>query len=105
MIPSTFRIARTLLSRIEDESTGRLLLDSCDVPIPDDRVAEAAATDKEIGTIADRHPLVDGAQPMTLDGAEQLLGRTWRAALSVIGADGLPPTLRAGARVTHTNTR
>jgi len=96
MIPSTFRIARTLLSRIEDESTGRLLLDSCDVPIPDDRVAEAEATAKEIGTIADRYPLVDGAQPMTLDGAEQLLGRTWWAALSVIGADGLPPTAVAG---------
>jgi acetylornithine deacetylase/succinyl-diaminopimelate desuccinylase-like protein len=96
MIPSTFRIARALLSRIEDEATGRVLLDTCDVTIPDDRVAEAEATAKEIGTIADRYPLVDGAQPMTPDGAEQLLGRTWRAALSVIGADGLPPTAVAG---------
>jgi acetylornithine deacetylase/succinyl-diaminopimelate desuccinylase-like protein len=96
MIPSTFRIARMLLSRIEDETTGRVLLDTCDVAIPDDRVAEAEATAKEIGTIADRYPFVDGAQPMTPDGAEQLLGRTWRAALSVIGADGLPPTAVAG---------
>jgi acetylornithine deacetylase/succinyl-diaminopimelate desuccinylase-like protein len=96
MIPSTFRIARTLLSRIEDEATGRVLLDSCDVSIPDDRVAEAKATAEEIGTIADRYPLVDGAHPMTPDGAEQLLGRTWHAALSVIGADGLPPTAAAG---------
>ena len=37
MIPSTFRIARVLLSRIEDEATGRVLLDTCDVTIPDDR--------------------------------------------------------------------
>ena len=96
MIPSTFRIARALLSRIEDEVTGRVLLDTCDVAIPDDRVAEAEATAKEIGTIADRYPLVDGAQPMTPDGGEQLLGRTWRAAMSVIGADGLPPTAVAG---------
>jgi len=96
MIPSTFRIARMLLSRIEDEATGRVLLETCDVAIPDDRVAEAEATAKEIGTIADRYPFVDGAQPMTPDGAEQLLGRTWRAALSVIGADGLPPTAVAG---------
>ncbi|HEX6657347.1 MAG TPA: M20/M25/M40 family metallo-hydrolase [Ilumatobacter sp.] len=96
MIPSTFRIARMLLSRIEDEATGRVLLDTCDVAIPYDRVAEAEATAKEIGTIADRYPFVDGAQPMTPDGAEQLLGRTWRAALSVIGADGLPPTAVAG---------
>ena len=96
MIPSTFRIVRMLLSRIEDETTGRVLLDTCEVAIPDDRVAEADATAKEIGTIADRYPFVDGAQPMTPDGAEQLLGRTWRAALSVIGADGLPPTAVAG---------
>ena len=96
MIPSTFRIARMLLSRIEDEATGRVLLDTCDVAIPADRVAEAEATADEIGTIADRYPFVDGAQPMTPDGAEQLLGRTWRAALSVIGADGLPPTAVAG---------
>ena len=96
MIPSTFRIARMLLSRIEDEATGRLLLDSCDVPIPEDRVAEAEATAEEIGAIADCYPFVDGAQPMTPDGTEQLLGRTWRAALSVIGADGLPPTAAAG---------
>ena len=96
MIASTFRIARMLLSRIEDEATGRVLLDTCDVTIPDDRVAEAEATAKEIGTIADRYPFVEGAQPMTPDGAEQLLGRTWRAALSVIGADGLPPTAVAG---------
>ncbi len=96
MIASSFRIARILLSRIEDEATGRLLLDSCDVSVPDDRLAEAEATAEEIGTIADRYPLVDGARPMTTDGAEQLLGRTWRAALSVIGADGLPPTAVAG---------
>ena len=30
------------------------------------------------------------------DPAEQLLARTWRATLSVVGADGLPPTERAG---------
>ena len=96
MIPSTFRIARALLSRVEDEATGRVLLDTCDVAVPDDRVAEAEATAKEIGTIADRYPFVDGARPMTPDGAEQLLARTWRAALSVIGADGLPPTPVAG---------
>ena len=96
MIASTFRIARMLLSRIEDEATGRILLDSCNVTIPADRVAEAEATAEEIGTIADRYPFVHGAKPMTHDGAEQLLGRTWRAALSVIGADGLPPTAVAG---------
>jgi acetylornithine deacetylase/succinyl-diaminopimelate desuccinylase-like protein len=96
MVPSTFRIARSLLSRIEDESTGRVLLDSCDLPAPADRVAQAHATAAEIGAIADRYPFVRGAGPTTADPAEQLLVRTWRAALSVTGADGLPPIAIAG---------
>ena len=96
MVPSTFRIARSLLSRIEDESDGRVLLSSCTIEIPADRVAEARATADEIGTIADEYPFVEGAGPTTPDGAEQLLARTWRAALSIVGADGLPPTSRAG---------
>ena len=96
MVPSTFRIARSLLSRIEDESTGRILIDAADVEIPDDRRAQAEATADEIGRIADHYPFVDGARPTSDDPAEQLLSRTWRAALSVVGADGLPPTARAG---------
>jgi acetylornithine deacetylase/succinyl-diaminopimelate desuccinylase-like protein len=96
MVPSTFRIARTLLSRIEDEATGRILLPELSVDIPPDRVDQARATAAEIGRIADRYPFVDGARPTTDDAAEQLLARTWRAALSVTGADGLPPTALAG---------
>jgi acetylornithine deacetylase/succinyl-diaminopimelate desuccinylase-like protein len=96
MVPSTFRIARSLLSRIEDESDGRVLLDAADISIPDERLAQARATGDEIGPIADRYPFVDGAGPTSSDPAEQLLARTWRAALSVVGADGLPPTGRAG---------
>jgi acetylornithine deacetylase/succinyl-diaminopimelate desuccinylase-like protein len=96
MVPSSFRIARSLLSRIEDERTGAILLESANVEIPADRLAEAAATADEIGTIADRYPFVDGAGPTTAEGAEQLLARTWRPALSVVGADGLPPSGSAG---------
>jgi acetylornithine deacetylase/succinyl-diaminopimelate desuccinylase-like protein len=96
MVPSSFRIARSLLSRIEDERTGEVLLDSCRVDVPTERVEQASATAEEIGAIADRYPFVDGARPTTPEGGEQLLARTWRAALSVVGADGLPPTGRAG---------
>jgi acetylornithine deacetylase/succinyl-diaminopimelate desuccinylase-like protein len=96
MVPSTFRIARLLLDRIEDASTGTMLLPELTVEIPPDRIAEAAATAAEIGAIADQYPFVDGAGPTTADPAEQLLARTWRPALSVVGADGLPPTDRAG---------
>ena len=96
MVPSTFRIVRSLLSRVEHEETGEVTLPAATVPIPADRRAQAAATAAEIGAIADRYPFVDGAGPTTSDATEQLLARTWRAALSVVGADGLPPTGRAG---------
>ena len=96
LVPSTFRIARTLLDRVEDASTGAIRLPELYVPIPADRVAEAAATASEIGRIGDHYPFVDGARPTTVDATEQLLWRTWEPTLSVVGADGLPPVARAG---------
>jgi acetylornithine deacetylase/succinyl-diaminopimelate desuccinylase-like protein len=96
MVPSTFRIARSLLSRIEDERTGEVLLAAATVEIPEDRVAQAKQTAAEIGRIGDHYPFVDGAGPTSDDPTEQLLARTWRATLSVVGAEGLPPIARAG---------
>jgi acetylornithine deacetylase/succinyl-diaminopimelate desuccinylase-like protein len=96
LVPSTFRIARSLLSRIEDEHTGRVLLPELAVDIPADRLAQAEETADEIGAIAERYPFVAGARPTTADPVQQLLERTWRSAVSVVGAGGLPPIERAG---------
>jgi acetylornithine deacetylase/succinyl-diaminopimelate desuccinylase-like protein len=96
LVPSTFRIARSLLSRVEDELTGRVLLPGLHVDIPAERVRQARETAELVGPIAEHYPFVDGAGPTTDDAAEQLLARTWRPALSVVGAGGLPPIERAG---------
>ncbi|MDX2378448.1 MAG: M20/M25/M40 family metallo-hydrolase [Acidimicrobiia bacterium] len=96
MVPSSFRIARTLLDRIEDPATGRILLPEVHAETPADRIAEAEGTAGEIGAIADHYSFVDGAGPSTADPAGQLLARTWEPTLSVVGADGFPPTSRAG---------
>lgn len=96
VVPSSFRILRQLLDRVEDSSTGAIRLAALDVDIPPARIAEAEATAAEIGAIADGHPFVEGAGPTTDDPVEQLVARTWRPTLSVVGADGLPPTSRAG---------
>jgi acetylornithine deacetylase/succinyl-diaminopimelate desuccinylase-like protein len=97
VVPSTFRIARQLLDRIEDVSSGTVLLDSAAVSVPGYRAAEAQAVADAMGADAfEQIPLVEGARLVQEDVAEQLLARTWAASLSVIGADGLPATGHAG---------
>nr|WP_241432211.1 M20/M25/M40 family metallo-hydrolase [Ilumatobacter nonamiensis] len=96
MVPSSFRIIRQLIERVEDSVTGEILVPELHTEIPTGRAAEAASTAAEIGALADHYPFVEGARPATDDPTDQLLARTWRPTLSTVGADGLPPTNRAG---------
>lgn len=97
VVPSSFRIARLLLDRVEDAATGEILVPELHVEIPDDRVRQAQDTAAEFDEpIAAHFPFVDGARPMVDDPAEQLLNRTWRPTLSIVGAEGLPPVGYAG---------
>jgi acetylornithine deacetylase/succinyl-diaminopimelate desuccinylase-like protein len=95
VVPSSFRIVRELLDRIEDSFDGRMLLPELRVEIPPDRRAQAVDTAAEFPAAA-HFPFVAGAVPMVADRAEQLLARTWYAALSVTGVDGIPPVESAG---------
>ena len=96
LVPSSFRLARILLDRIEDSASGRVLLDSAHVEIPAHRVAEARAMAELLGGTGEDFGLIGELQLMQEDPAEGLLARTWRPALSVVGADGLPPAASAG---------
>ncbi len=97
IVPSSFRIARQLLSRVEDEATGRILVDGLHVPIPDARKAQAQAAADAIGeAVWSKFPWVDGVLPMGVDGADRVLQRTWRPTLSVTGVEGIPPLGNAG---------
>ena len=97
IVPSSFRIMRQLLDRIEDASTGRVLVAEMSTDIPDDRLVEAQQTASEMPEPASAHYRWAGStRPMTADPAEQLLARTWRPTLSVIGSSGFPPFDRAG---------
>ena len=95
VVPSSFRIARQLLDRIEDSTTGRMLLDELHVDIHADRVDQAHSTAAQF-SIEGHYPWAGSTGPMSVGTAEQLLARTWRPTLSVTGAGGLPPTGRAG---------
>jgi acetylornithine deacetylase/succinyl-diaminopimelate desuccinylase-like protein len=97
LVPSSFRIARALLSRVEDEATGRVLLPELHVDIPPDRRQQAAETASALEPpLREHYPWAGSTEPMTDDPTEQLLARTWYPTLSVVGADGFPPTSRAG---------
>jgi acetylornithine deacetylase/succinyl-diaminopimelate desuccinylase-like protein len=108
IVPSSFRVIRHLLSRIEDDRTGRVLLDALHVDIPAERRAQAEASAEALREEVQRaFPWVPGAGPAARpvhDGgsapkppvAELLLDRTWRPALAVTGAEGLPPPASAG---------
>jgi acetylornithine deacetylase/succinyl-diaminopimelate desuccinylase-like protein len=97
IVASSFRIARQLLSRIEDERTGRLLPPEFHVEVPPERLEQtrhaAAALGEEVWR---RLPLAAGMRPVSNDVVEALLGATWRPALSITGAGGLPATADAG---------
>ncbi len=95
VVPSTFRICREILDRIEDSFDGRILLSPLHVDIPPDRRKQAAETAAEF-PIGGHFPFVAGAEPMVADPVEQLLARTWYPALSVTGVDGIPPVESAG---------
>ena len=105
VVPSSFRIMRHVLDRLEDSATGRLLPQSFHCAIPADRLAQAKATAATLGDeLYKRFPWAhydcEGSSaftlPMTTDPVEALLNRTWRPTLSVTGAEGFPALKDAG---------
>jgi acetylornithine deacetylase/succinyl-diaminopimelate desuccinylase-like protein len=97
VVASSFRVIRALLSRIEDERTGAIKPAEFHVDIPAERREQARAAAKTLGdSIYDKFPFVMGMKPMAEDLSELVLNRTWRPALSITGADGLPALGNAG---------
>jgi len=99
IVPSSFRICRELLSRIEDEKTGLIVPKEFYVEVPPSRVQQVTVAADILGDVVVRQfPFVQGAHPVAKDASisEHVLARTWRPALSVTGCDGLPATRIAG---------
>jgi len=97
IVPSSFRILRNLLSRIEDEATGQLKPESLYVDIPQQRMDQAAKAADTLGELVFmKYPwAVDSPTPGESP-YELLLNNTWRPTLSITGADGLPSLVDAG---------
>lgn len=104
VIPSSFRIQRLLLDRVEDSHTGKILIPEMHVEISSKVRKEAEQLGNLLGDeLWSQLPVVDSLRPQNEGAAEILLDMNWRPAMSVIGADGMPPTQTAG-NVLRTNT-
>ena len=105
LVPSSFRIMRQVLDRLEDSRTGRLLPEGFHCAVPPERLAQAQATAAILGEAVYRnYPWAHSgcgatsafALPTTQDPVQALLRRTWEPTLSVTGAEGLPTLRNAG---------
>ncbi len=97
VVPSSFRILRGLLSRLEDEQTGEVRPAELYAQVPPERVAQARRAAAALGsTVYTKFPFPPGMTPMSDDTTELVLNRTWRPQLAVIGIDGLPIPINAG---------
>ena len=97
IVPSSFRILRSLISRLEDETTGEIRVAEFHAPIPSGRVEEAQAAAASLGDgVWTKMPLVDGMRPVSPEPVQLILNRTWRPALAITGLDGAPAIANAG---------
>ncbi|HUP48535.1 MAG TPA: M20 family metallopeptidase [Thermoanaerobaculia bacterium] len=97
IVPSSFRILRILLDRLEDATTGTIKPEWLRVDIPPNRIEEARRTAAILGEdIYRKFPWVPGMQPLAKDAVELLLNRTWRPALAITGQEGLPDLVQGG---------
>ena len=97
IVPSSFRLARQLISRIEDEHSGEIILNALKAPIPEARINQARKVAQTLGDeVYTKFPFLEGMSPANPDPTELILNRTWRAALEIIGQSGIPDTTAGG---------
>lgn len=97
IVPSSFRILRQLLDRLEDPINGKILAEEFYAEIPEKRMEQAKRAAEMMGeNIFTRFPMKQDMRPMNEDPVELILNRSWRPALSYIGAAGLPDIESAG---------
>jgi acetylornithine deacetylase/succinyl-diaminopimelate desuccinylase-like protein len=97
IVPSSFRILRGLLSRLEDEVTGEVRLPELYVQIPPQRIEQAKEAARVLGKeVYGKFPFAGTTQPMVDDTGQMVLNRTWRPQLAIVGMDGYPVPGDAG---------
>jgi acetylornithine deacetylase/succinyl-diaminopimelate desuccinylase-like protein len=99
VVPSSFRILRQLLSRLEDEATGEIRVPELHAAVPADRREQAERAAAVLGReVFTKFPFPPGMEPIDADPTSLVLNRTWRPWLAITGIDGAP-SVRAGGNV------
>lgn len=97
IVPSSVRILRMLLDRIEDAETGELKPKWAFVKVPKDRMKEIRTTAKIMGKDAwAKFPWAGSMKPVTKDPEQALINRTWKPTLSYTGQEGMPDLVQGG---------
>ena len=97
VVPSSFRVLRQLLSRLEEEQTGAVRPPELYARIPAERVVQARRAAAALGDkVFTEYPFAAGVAAMADDLPELMLNRTWRPQLAVTGIAGLPLPIDAG---------
>jgi acetylornithine deacetylase/succinyl-diaminopimelate desuccinylase-like protein len=95
VVPSSFRILRRILSRIEDEDTGEILLPELrGAGVPEQARANLAAVAAEFPDGS--YPTVDGLRLLGQTQVDRLIAKAWAPALEVTGMDGIPAARDGG---------
>lgn len=97
VVPSSFRVARQLLNRFENVDTGEIFPKEFKAEIPSERLQQADRAAKTLQeSLFRKFPFAGNMQPAVKEPHEIILNRTWRAALSVTGSQGMPEPQQAG---------
>jgi len=97
VVPSSFRILRQLISRLENEDTGEVLPDYLQADIPQQRLEQTRRMAEALGDeVWQAYPFAAGVEPQADNNVDRILNRTWRPALSYTGVDGMPTLGDAG---------
>lgn len=96
IVPSSFRILRQLMSRVEDPDTGALH-GALHVDVPQWVTRQLQYAAQVLGTTpVDRFPWSGSTAPETDDIIELLLANSWKPSLETVGISGAPEIADAG---------
>lgn len=103
-IPETFRIANSLLDRLEDTETRRL--PEFEVEIPESFRKEAEDIANLVGEeLVNQYKFLDGCRAINHDNLPEVyLNTNWRPSLAITGASNMPDTSVAGNVVRNSTT-